>query len=200
MVEQRQRFVVLIAAGVTITEAARQLGIAGKTATRWRHGWPTRSASGVTRHQPSVYQCPVAEISPRFLSEVERLRIGDLRQQGLSIRAIAGELGRRWGYSSAGIASLPAQPSDFGPHRTDKPVVPTAPLDEFLRRVLATVELRAEELHADLLLLRRMLGIRHSYYLPADPAGVHIPTRGGRAVDRYRAGELSEPRPGGLAR
>ena len=94
MVEERARFAALIEAGVTLTEAARQLGVARKTGTRWRHGWTSTSSSGVTRQHPSVCQSPKAEVSARFLSEAERLRIGDLRQQGLSVRAIARELGR----------------------------------------------------------------------------------------------------------
>jgi IS30 family transposase len=94
MVEERARFAELIEAGVTITEAARQLGIARKTATRWRHGWTSTSKRGGTRQHPGVCQPLKTEVSARFLSETERLRIGDLRQQGLSVRAIAGELGR----------------------------------------------------------------------------------------------------------
>jgi IS30 family transposase len=34
------------------------------------------------------------EISPRYLSEDERVRIGDLHRQGLGVRTIAGEVGR----------------------------------------------------------------------------------------------------------
>ncbi len=35
-----------------------------------------------------------AEISPRYLSEDERVRIADLQRRGLSVRAIAVEVGR----------------------------------------------------------------------------------------------------------
>jgi IS30 family transposase len=94
MVEERARFAELIEAGVTITEAARRLGVARKTGTRWRHSWTSTLTSGVTSQHPSVCQSPKTEVSARFLSEAERLHIGDLRQQGRSVRAIARELGR----------------------------------------------------------------------------------------------------------
>jgi transposase, IS30 family len=45
-------------------------------------------------HYPPVIGARKAEISPRFLSEDERVRIADLRRAGLGVRAIAGQLGR----------------------------------------------------------------------------------------------------------
>ena len=91
---KRQECVRLLNAGMTISGAARQVGAARKTGTRWRHGWTSTSTSGVTRQHPSVCRSPKTEVSARFLSEAEQLRIGDLRQQGLSVRVIAREVGR----------------------------------------------------------------------------------------------------------
>lgn len=61
---------------------------------RWRLGRTITSSGGRRRHYPPVITGRKAELSPRLLSEDERVRIGDLRQAGLGVRAIAGQLGR----------------------------------------------------------------------------------------------------------
>ncbi|MDQ3715247.1 MAG: helix-turn-helix domain-containing protein, partial [Actinomycetota bacterium] len=43
---------------------------------------------------PALERLAVRQISPRFLSQDERIEIADLRQAGWSIRRIAGRLGR----------------------------------------------------------------------------------------------------------
>ncbi|WP_230393842.1 IS30 family transposase [Plantactinospora alkalitolerans] len=74
----------MILAGVETVEACRILGIGRKTGYRWRaeHG-------GV----PPVRLAEAARDN-RFLSLLERQRIGTLRREGLGVRAIADELGR----------------------------------------------------------------------------------------------------------
>ncbi|MGH3735626.1 MAG: IS30 family transposase [Micromonosporaceae bacterium] len=74
--------------------ACQIVGIARKTGTRWRLGRTITTRDGRRRHYPSVINGPSREISPRYLSEEERVRVADLRRAGHTVRAIAGELGR----------------------------------------------------------------------------------------------------------
>jgi transposase len=93
-VEKRERFARLIAEGVSNRRACQLVGIARKTGTRWRLGRTITLPDGRTRHYPAVVSRQRREISSRYLSEDERVRIADLRQAGLGVRAIAGQLGR----------------------------------------------------------------------------------------------------------
>jgi len=92
--EKRERFARLIARGVGNAEACRIVGVHPKTGKRWRLGRTITSSGGRRRHYPPVVNARKREVSPRYLSEDERVRIADLRQTGLSVRAIAGQLGR----------------------------------------------------------------------------------------------------------
>ncbi|MGH3517380.1 MAG: IS30 family transposase [Haloechinothrix sp.] len=74
--------------------ACQIVGIARKTGTRWRLGRTITTRDGRKRHYPPVVNRPSREISPRYLSEDERVRIADLHRAGRSVRAIADELGR----------------------------------------------------------------------------------------------------------
>jgi transposase, IS30 family len=93
-VEKRERFARLIAQGVSNRRACQLVGIARKTGTRWRLGRTITLPDGRTRHYPAVVSRQRREISSRYLSEDERVRIADLRRAGLGVRAIAGQLGR----------------------------------------------------------------------------------------------------------
>jgi transposase, IS30 family len=92
--EKREQFARLIAGGVSISEACRRVGVHRKTGIRWRHGRTITTSSGERRHYPSVIVPAAKEISPRFLSEDERVRLADLVRQGAGVRRIAKELGR----------------------------------------------------------------------------------------------------------
>ena len=92
--EKREEFARLIAAGVSISEACRRVGVHRKTGIRWRHGRTITTSSGERRHYPSVITTPGREISPRFLSEGERVHIADLVRQGAGVRTIAKDLHR----------------------------------------------------------------------------------------------------------
>ncbi len=70
------------------------VGINPRTGKRWRHGRTVTSSSGRRLHYPPVITTRRQEISPRYLSEDERVTIADLRVRGLTVRAIAAELGR----------------------------------------------------------------------------------------------------------
>src|SRR5215470_9137494 len=91
---KREQFARLIARGVSNAEACRIVGINARTGKRWRHGRTITSSSGARLHYPPVITARKSEISPRYLSEDERVRIADLRRAGLGVRAIAAGLGR----------------------------------------------------------------------------------------------------------
>ena len=92
---KREQCAALIARGVTYSEACRIVGINRRTGKRWRHGRTITSSSGQRLHYaPVVGGSRKQEISARFLSEDERVRIADLRRAGEGVRAIARELGR----------------------------------------------------------------------------------------------------------
>ena len=91
---KREQFARLIARGVPNAEACRLVGINRRTGTRWRFGREITSSSGQKLHYPAVIDTRKREISPRYLSEDERVRIADLDRSGRAVRAIARELGR----------------------------------------------------------------------------------------------------------
>ena len=91
---KREWFTRLIAQGVSNSEACRIVGVNRRTGKRWRHGRTVTSSSGRRLHYPPVTSEPKTEISARYLSEDERVRIGDLRRRGLGVGVIAAELGR----------------------------------------------------------------------------------------------------------
>src|SRR6266849_3612531 len=91
---KREQFARLIARGTSNAEACRIVGINPRTGKRWRHGRTITSSSGGRLHYPPVITARKAEISPRYLSEDERVRIADLHRAGLGVRAIAEQLRR----------------------------------------------------------------------------------------------------------
>jgi IS30 family transposase len=91
---KREQYAALIARGVSSSEACRIVGINRRTGKRWRHGRTITSSGGQRLHYAPVVGVARREISSRFLSEDERVRIADLRSAGEGVRAIARELGR----------------------------------------------------------------------------------------------------------
>jgi transposase, IS30 family len=92
---KREQYAALIAQGVNYSEACRIVGINRRTGKRWRHGRTITGSGGRRLHYaPVVGVREKREISARFLSEDERVRIADLRRAGGGVRAIARELGR----------------------------------------------------------------------------------------------------------
>ena len=90
---QRQEFARLIAGGVSNSEACRAVGVNRRTGTRWRHGRTVTSSSGSELHYQPV-TITRRTLSARFLSEDERIVIGDRVRAGASLRCIGRELGR----------------------------------------------------------------------------------------------------------
>jgi transposase, IS30 family len=91
---KREEYARRIARGVSNAEACRIVGINRRTGKRWRHGRTITSSSGQRLHYPPVINVRRSEISPRYLSEDERILIGDRRRSGATVRAIAAELER----------------------------------------------------------------------------------------------------------
>ena len=77
-VDKREQFARLIAQGVSNRRACQFVGVARKTGTRWRLGRTIPTRDGRKRHYPPVINRPSREISPRYLSEDERVVIADL--------------------------------------------------------------------------------------------------------------------------
>ena len=73
--ETQQRYLQLIAQGVSNSEACRLVGINRKTGTRWRYGRSVRNSVGEVLHYPPVKAKDVRPRSPRYLSDHERIRI-----------------------------------------------------------------------------------------------------------------------------
>ncbi len=95
--DKRGQFARLIAQGYSNSEACRIVGINRRTGKRWRHGRTIITRDGRKLHYPPVVTRGKAagrEISDRYLSEDERVRIADLRKAGATVRAIAERLGR----------------------------------------------------------------------------------------------------------
>jgi IS30 family transposase len=97
-VERREQYARLIAQGYNNSEACRIAGINRRTGKRWRHGRTITTRDGRKLHYAPVVAAGagrrIREISDRYLSEQERVRIADLRQAGHGVRAIAGQTGR----------------------------------------------------------------------------------------------------------
>ena len=91
---QREAFVRLIARGVSNAEACRVVGVHRRTGTRWRLGRTVNSSSGSEPHYGPVTTTAAPGLSARYLSEDERIVIGDRVRAGVSLRGIGRELGR----------------------------------------------------------------------------------------------------------
>jgi IS30 family transposase len=92
---KREQYAALIARGVSFSQACRIVGINRRTGKRWRHGRTIAGGNGQWLHYPPVVGVKrKREISARFLSEDERVRIADMRRAGAGVRAIARGLGR----------------------------------------------------------------------------------------------------------
>jgi IS30 family transposase len=103
--------------------ACKIVGVHRRTGTRWRYGRTYSDKAGRTYTYAPITEQP-REISPRFLSEDERVTIADLLRAGRSIRAVARELGRDPGTVSREVRrnSDPATGA-YHPHRAQKRAV-----------------------------------------------------------------------------
>jgi transposase, IS30 family len=147
--ETQQRYLQLIAQGVSDTEACGLVGINRKTGTRWRYGRSGRNCVGEVLHYPPVKAKDVRPRSLRYLSEHERIRIADRLAAGMTVRGIAAELGRAPSTISREIRRNSDPDGRYRPHHAEhaarlracKPrkrrVAVDAVLADALRRLLA---------------------------------------------------------------
>ena len=91
---KRQWFMELRERGWSIRAAAREVGVSRTTGNGWTRGYKTYRRGEVVGFVPPLERLAVRQISPRFLSQDERIEIADLRHAGWSIRQIADRLGR----------------------------------------------------------------------------------------------------------
>ena len=92
MAETRSEYARLMRQGISNAVACRMLKINRRTGMRWCHGRIVKNARGrETTYAPISMIAPTV-ISPRYLSEDERVHIADGLQAGTSLRQIP----RRW--------------------------------------------------------------------------------------------------------
>lgn len=88
----RQRFMELRAPGWSIRAAGRAVGISRSSANNWARGHKTSRDGKVVGFVPALDPLAIRQISPRYLSQDERIAIA--RRTGLSIRRSADKIGR----------------------------------------------------------------------------------------------------------
>ena len=91
---KRRRFMELRARGWSIQAAARAVGVSRTSGANWARGYKTYRNGRAVGFVPPLDRLAVREISPRYLSQDERIEIADLHRAGLSIRRIAHQIGR----------------------------------------------------------------------------------------------------------
>jgi hypothetical protein len=93
---KRQRFMELRERGWSILAAAAEVGVSRTTGNNWSRGYKTYRHGQVVGFVSALERLAVRQISPRFLSQEERIEIADLRHAGFkhpSDRASAGSGG-----------------------------------------------------------------------------------------------------------
>lgn len=91
---KRQQFLQLLARGWTLAAVRREVGVSRSTGHNWRNGHTVRLKDGTVRFVPPLDPLTTKAISPRFLSEAERIEIADRHHAGESMRAIAAAIRR----------------------------------------------------------------------------------------------------------
>jgi IS30 family transposase len=104
LVAERVAYFALVSAGVGFREAARRVGVDYRLTKRWRAAPPVP--------KPVVER----EISPRFLSQDERILIADLRREGVSVREIGRRLGRPASTISREVTRNQQSDGTYRPH------------------------------------------------------------------------------------
>ena len=94
MSQKRRQFVEMLAKGWSLSAACRELGIGRSTGHIWKNGTLVRRKDGTVKIVPPLEPLAVRVISPRFLSEEERVHIADLASGGMGPTAIGKALGR----------------------------------------------------------------------------------------------------------
>lgn len=83
-----------MAQGWSLRAACVEVDVSRSAGQRWKNGARVRRPDGTVLVVPPLEPLAVRQISPRFLSEDERVKIADLASRGLGPTAIAAQLGR----------------------------------------------------------------------------------------------------------
>ncbi len=84
----------LLNKGVSIRAACREIGVCRQIGQNWENGVTVIRKDGSVKHVPPLHPLSTRLISPRFLSEAERVLIADLFSQGLGPTTIGARVGR----------------------------------------------------------------------------------------------------------
>lgn len=84
----------LMAQGFSITAAAREAGVSRTSGYIWKYGTTVARKDGTVKVVPPLEPLALRVISPRFLSQDERIQIADLASKGSGPTAIAAVLHR----------------------------------------------------------------------------------------------------------
>jgi IS30 family transposase len=123
MTAERASYVRLMKQGFSNSEICRTLGINRKTGTRWRHGRAVKDPlTGRVHLYPAItlVRESAEVISPRYLSEDERITIADRCRAGHTLRSIAAELGRAPSTISREIRRNRYPGGSYRPHHAQK--------------------------------------------------------------------------------
>lgn len=204
--EKQQRYARLIAQGMSNSEACRLVGINRRTGTRWRYGRTVVNSAGEPLHYPPVKITEPKPRSPRYLSERERIRIADLLAAKMTVRGIAGEIGRSPSTVSREIRRNSDPDGRYRPHhtehaareRTRRPRTRKVTVDAVLAGVVARLLAKRwspEQVAHELRILfagqrRRWLCVESIYQAIYDPAvGLTRPARRRRRRRRLRGAQ-----------
>ncbi len=90
---EREQYRRLMTQGPNNHQACLLIGVHPTTGMRWRKGRNSVDHKGKARYYPPIHAEPAAS-SPRYLSEEERIQIGDLLAAGHTQRSVAAQLRR----------------------------------------------------------------------------------------------------------
>jgi IS30 family transposase len=142
LTEKQDRFVQLIAQGVSGAEACRMVGINRRTGTRWRYGRTISNTAGEAVHYPPVRMVTPPKRHPRYLSLNERMVIADLRREKRTVREIARDLGRSPATTSRELRRNVDDHGRYLPRSADRAATERIARPR-ARRVMVDTELRA---------------------------------------------------------
>lgn len=121
--DKRRRFMELRGRGWSIRAAAREVGVSRASGTNWARGYSVYRAGQLVRTVAPLDRLAVRAISPRFLSEDERIQVADLRRERLSIRQIAAQLNRSPSTISRELRRNAATSGTYRPHEAHRRAV-----------------------------------------------------------------------------
>lgn len=118
---KREALEKLLLQGVSMSEAARKVGVNRKTAKRWRYGRTIPTFDGrVLHYAPVILLKPATPASPRYLSLDERIRIADLHRDGHSLRSIGRLMGRPASTISRELKRNSSPSGRYRPHQAQQ--------------------------------------------------------------------------------